>query len=158
MDSMRYKPAVRTSMMPQPSDQHHPTRQKMTVMACNRPTMMLTRRATRRCSQVTRLEKRGAPQQTANKPLRNVPSHCQHFLACHLSKQSISNIYLLCYTSMMYEYFKYCSFDTIWRLQDKFSSFLWLIISVQSSNHRWYHYELTSCRVIRLETNSCRIS
>ena len=75
VETKRFKPAARTRMIPQPRDQHHPTRQKMTVMACNKLTTVLTRRARRRCPGVTWQEKRGAPQQTANIPLRKVPSH-----------------------------------------------------------------------------------
>lgn len=59
--------------MPQPSDQHQPTRQKRTVNAWKMPMVKLMMKASNLCSAVTWTENLGAPRQMPNIPLRIVP-------------------------------------------------------------------------------------
>ena len=66
-------PDVLTKMMPQPSDQHQPTRQKRTVNAWKMPMVKLMMKASNLCSTVTWTENLGAPRQMPNIPLRIVP-------------------------------------------------------------------------------------
>ena len=66
-------PAVLTRMMPQATDQHQPTRQKMTDKNWKTPTPKLIIRAKTRCSAVTIVANLGAPIQHASSPLVAVP-------------------------------------------------------------------------------------
>jgi hypothetical protein len=60
-------------MMPQPSAQHQPTKQKRTVKAWKMPIVKLMMKASNLCSVVTRAENLGAPRHKPSNPLRIVP-------------------------------------------------------------------------------------
>ncbi len=68
-----YLPDVLTRMMPQPSAQHQPTKQKRTVKAWKMPIVKLMMKASNLCSVVTRAENLGAPRHMPSNPLRIVP-------------------------------------------------------------------------------------